>query len=149
MAFAVVSKLAVAVTVAVAVKVGYENREWIQEQILKLVSWVRKALSLQPAPIDLFPLSEEEQKLQAASESFDHRGYEELMCPISHKLLLDPVITPYKHCYDREAIETWLKKEPTCPITRQPLHIEDLRPCPPMRVAVEQYLHLREKLKEE
>ena len=150
MAFAVAGKIAAVVTAAVLAKVGYDNREWIEEQILKLVKWVKSTLGLQPVSVVLASdLSEDEEKLRAASEDLDNRGYEELMCPISHKLLLDPVITPYKHCFDRESIEAWLRRNGTCPITRQPLSVKDLKPCAPMRLAVEQFIRLREELKKD
>ena len=38
-----------------------------------------------------------------------------------------PVIDPYGHSYEEEAIMKWISKDPRSPLTRQPLHVEDLK----------------------
>lgn len=45
------------------------------------------------------------------------------VCPISLQMMKDPVTTFTGITYDRESIEQWLlkTKEPTCPVTKQPL----------------------------
>jgi chitin synthase len=76
------------------------------------------------------------------------RGLDEvlkaILCPISHEIMEDPVQTPYGHYFDRVNIESWIKQSQSCPITRKVLRLEDLKPCPAMRLAVELYLRQRD-----
>jgi hypothetical protein len=44
-----------------------------------------------------------------------------LICPLSHETMIDPVVTPSGHTYERAAIERWLDTSPTSPVTRAPL----------------------------
>jgi len=51
---------------------------------------------------------------------------EECICPISHALMVDPVVAADGHTYDRAQIESWLHRadhsgQPTSPQTREPL----------------------------
>jgi len=51
---------------------------------------------------------------------------EECICPISHALMVDPVIAADGHTYDRAQIESWLQRadhgaQATSPQTREPL----------------------------
>lgn len=147
MAFSVLSRVAAAVTVAVVAKVAYENKDWIRKQIAYVIAWIQEQLHIQPSPILL--QSPDHDSLRAASDLIDDQEADPLRCPISHRLLLEAVITPYGHCFNRSAIEDWLKREQTCPITRQPLYIEELKDCSTMRFAVEQYIRLRAGLKED
>mmetsp|Transcript_6365 Transcript_6365/g.3599 ORF Transcript_6365/g.3599 Transcript_6365/m.3599 type:complete len:95 (+) Transcript_6365:49-333(+) len=54
--------------------------------------------------------------------------YESYYCPITQQLMEDPVIDPEGISYERAAIEDWLRKDPTSPVTRSPLQVSDLRP---------------------
>ena len=47
-------------------------------------------------------------------------------CTITGKLMVDPVVTPNGDSYERAAIEEWLTKKGTCPITRTPIAISSL-----------------------
>lgn len=49
-------------------------------------------------------------------------------CPITGDLLIDPVIDPYGHSYEKDAITKWLNNKKISPITRKPLFLEDLKP---------------------
>jgi len=51
-----------------------------------------------------------------------------LKCPITCELFRDPVIGQDGHTYERDDIITWLKRNGTSPITREPMSIESLRP---------------------
>jgi hypothetical protein len=44
-----------------------------------------------------------------------------LRCPLSLQSMKDTVVSRYGHSYEREDIETWLKKKSKCPITNQGL----------------------------
>jgi hypothetical protein len=49
-------------------------------------------------------------------------------CTITGKLMVDPVVTPNGDTYERAAIEEWLTKKGTCPVTRTPVTIASLIP---------------------
>jgi hypothetical protein len=61
------------------------------------------------------------------------------MCPISLKLMEDPVLDPEGNTYERRAIETWLKKKETSPMTRAPLTASMLYPNRALREAIESF----------
>lgn len=53
---------------------------------------------------------------------------QEFICPFTGEIAHDPVTTPYSpHKYERVEIEKWVKTNGTCPQTRQPLTLDDLR----------------------
>ncbi len=49
-------------------------------------------------------------------------------CPITQTIMTDPVICPEGHTFERAAIEEWISKNPTNPITRRELQAFRLRP---------------------
>mgnify|MGYP001074139949 CR=1 FL=1 len=53
---------------------------------------------------------------------------EALICPITLEILQDPVLTQDGHTYERKAIEEWIRKRGTSPLTNQPLSLEHLYP---------------------
>jgi hypothetical protein len=53
---------------------------------------------------------------------------ESFKCPISGALMVEPVIDPDGHTYDRSNIERWLARNRKSPITRKPLKSEMLTP---------------------
>eukprot|EP00750_Incisomonas_marina_P020495 INCI4040.2.p1 GENE.INCI4040.2~~INCI4040.2.p1 ORF type:complete len:660 (+),score=96.06 INCI4040.2:2773-4752(+) len=63
----------------------------------------------------------------------------DLCCPISLRLMVDPVRTPFGHVFERRSIEMWLRESPSptsCPLTRKPLCTNDLRSAPDVKAAV-------------
>ena len=53
---------------------------------------------------------------------------QEFICPFTGEVAKDPVTTPYSpHKYERVEIEKWVKTNGTCPHTRQPLSLDQLR----------------------
>ncbi|CAF1172373.1 unnamed protein product [Rotaria magnacalcarata] len=63
------------------------------------------------------------------------------VCPITHELMVDPVIDPDGNSYERRAIEDWLRQNGTSPITRAPLLAADLRPNRALKAAIDEYRH--------
>jgi hypothetical protein len=61
------------------------------------------------------------------------------LCPITHELMVDPVIDPDGNSYERHAIEDWLGQNNTSPITRAPLLATDLRPNRALKIAIAEY----------
>ncbi len=49
------------------------------------------------------------------------------ICPISQELLQDPVITSVGHIYDRHQLQQWLNRNPSDPLTRQPLTMHSIK----------------------
>ena len=62
--------------------------------------------------------------------------YWEIVCPLSHDIMRDPIIINDSQWYDRESIEAWVKtckdknKEQTSPKTRNPIDIKENPPYP-------------------
>ena len=56
-------------------------------------------------------------------ESFSEK---ELICPITHKIIQDPVLAGDGHVYERTAIVQWIQANGSSPITLEPLRIDDL-----------------------
>lgn len=52
----------------------------------------------------------------------------EFYCPLSKRVMKDPVIDPEGNTYEREAIERWLRVQASSPITNSYLSLEMLRP---------------------
>ena len=51
-----------------------------------------------------------------------------LRCPISYEAMIDPVMTPAGHCYQRVALKGWIDKKGTCPITFKSIADKPLYP---------------------
>lgn len=73
---------------------------------------------------------------------------ETFICPITHELMVDPVIDPDGNSYERHAIEDWLRKNSTSPITRTTLSLWDLRPNRALKTTIDQYRHSIESTKQ-
>ena len=55
-----------------------------------------------------------------------HEYPSEFYCPISHCIMLDPVMDREGNTYERASIEQWLSEHNTSPITRNSLNVNDL-----------------------
>ena len=53
---------------------------------------------------------------------------EELLCPLTHELLIDPVMTEDGHTYERAVLERWLSSHDTDPLTGVVMRDRTLRP---------------------
>ncbi|CAF4217407.1 unnamed protein product, partial [Adineta steineri] len=51
-----------------------------------------------------------------------------LLCPLTLELFRNPVLAQDGHTYERVAIEEWIRKTGSSPLTRQPLSLEHLYP---------------------
>ena len=61
-----------------------------------------------------------------------------LFCPLTLELFKHPVITPYGHTFEREALQDALAVEEKCPLTREPLKMEDVVPNRALQEAAEE-----------
>lgn len=64
---------------------------------------------------------------------------ESYICPLSHKIMVDPVITPYGITFERNCIESYIEKNKTCPLTHKTLSKEDLIPNYALKGSIEEY----------
>jgi U-box domain len=60
-------------------------------------------------------------------------------CPLTLNLMKDPVLDRCGHCFDRDAITTWLQVHEMCPISRKPLHPQDLMEAVALKERIEQW----------
>ena len=45
----------------------------------------------------------------------------EYLCPITHQIMKNPVNAPDGNTYEESALKEWLSRNPTSPITRDPM----------------------------
>eukprot|EP01027_Heterolobosea_sp_BB2_P013472 GEZU01019437.1.p1 GENE.GEZU01019437.1~~GEZU01019437.1.p1 ORF type:complete len:476 (-),score=80.38 GEZU01019437.1:142-1443(-) len=69
----------------------------------------------------------------------------EFLCPITHDIMRDPVITVDGHVYDRMAIARWFATHspPTSPLTNQKLESTQLIPNTKLKQQIEQFVKWR------
>jgi len=60
------------------------------------------------------------------------------LCPISHSVMIDPVVDPEGNSYERSAIEQWLSQHLTSPVTRSTLLPTDLTVNRALKEAIQQ-----------
>jgi hypothetical protein len=76
----------------------------------------------------------------------DDDGYPVLFyCPITSELMTDPVIDPEGNSYERAAIEHWLKRSETSPVTRAPLASHQLSPNRALKDAIVDAVHSKQQ----
>jgi hypothetical protein len=63
------------------------------------------------------------------------------ICPLTLDTFKEPVITPYGHTFERQAIEDWISREANCPVTRQPLERSQLIVNRGILTAIEEQRH--------
>ncbi|XP_062304322.1 uncharacterized protein LOC134008805 [Osmerus eperlanus] len=83
-------------------------------------------------------LNDMEQKL-VGSEVTEDFVPPHLICILTKKMFVDPVMTIYGTVYERKAIEKHLKTESTDPVKKEPLHETQLKPYPDMRKMVRDF----------
>lgn len=71
---------------------------------------------------------EEEEEENDEDVELEEHVSQQLICPISHRIMDLPVISPAGHTYDRESILAWLARRPVDPISNLPLAAASLYP---------------------
>jgi hypothetical protein len=66
---------------------------------------------------------------------------EDYSCPITHQLMVDPVLASDGHTYEREAINKWLEKNNTSPMNNTVLQHKYLAPNLFAKTIIEQFLN--------
>ena len=64
---------------------------------------------------------------------------ESYICPLSHKIMVEPVITPYGITFERSYIESYIEKEKKCPLTNRSLSKDDLIANYALKGSIEEY----------
>ena len=65
---------------------------------------------------------------------------EELKCPLTGKLFMDPVTTPYGHIYERDALLQYMATNDNMdPKAKKPLNQADLVPCSVIKTLAENF----------
>ena len=64
----------------------------------------------------------------------------EYLCPITKKIMIDPVMAFDCHCYDRKAIEEYLKENKKSPITGETAQYEIVFPNHKLKAEIEKYI---------
>lgn len=109
---------------------GGENYSFLQtlEQIIEMETAETNALKgKRKREADLStPSRPRRGRRAAASTPFDPP--KELICPITHSLMADPVTTADGHAFERSAIERWLRSSNLSPLTGLPLESKTLTP---------------------
>lgn len=63
-------------------------------------------------------------------------------CPITHEIMKEPTMLvgncQVGHTFEKEAIESWVKANHTCPVCRVPVELKDLRRNLPLKKAIEE-----------
>lgn len=130
------ARIALFIGSTIVIDVIWSNRKEILDGVKSGWNWVKaKVTGEEPVQVASSPEG-------YISES-DSEDLDAILCPISRRVMRDPVITPYGHCFDRSFIEDWLSREQTCPITRGYLTKEQLTPCIAIRKMIQQYQSLR------
>lgn len=95
-----------------------------QQHLLgELAGLAKQAQDLQ---LQLTALQQVHENLRAA---VTERGVpEDFLCPITREMMIDPVVIADGHTYERNAIEEWLVRKHTSPMTNQELVYEAIIP---------------------
>ena len=62
-----------------------------------------------------------------------------MCCPITNTIFKNPVITPFGQTYEKTAIEEWIQKYHTSPITKRHLENNNLIPNYALKNLIDEY----------
>ena len=74
---------------------------------------------------------------------------EKYICPITRRLMFDPVIAPTGVTYERKAIENWIDKYGRDPMARRPMRKNELRPNDVAKQITSRYLEKSNNVSDE
>lgn len=74
---------------------AFEHRETILQKLKELIEWAKVKFSNEGVRV---PSTED---IQFDADDEVHA----FLCPISHEIMKDPVMTPYGQCFERKEIE--------------------------------------------
>lgn len=113
-----------------------------KEEIKDLINEVNlKNTELETSHMLLSEKTEELTQLSIEKQNFINEMDELLTCPITQELFIEPVVTPYGHTFEKNAIILWLNSNNTCPLTKKSLLKDQLQ----TNFVVKQLLEIRNK----
>lgn len=66
---------------------------------------------------------------------------DDMRCALDGKVMTNPLRSPYGHCFEKKTLERWVMNcGSVCPITQQPLRIEDCGPDSEMKKRIVKFL---------
>lgn len=65
------------------------------------------------------------------------------ICPITHAVMKEPLMTKEGFCFERKAILEWVLANGTCPLTRQPLSSTQLVPNHALKNRIQNWYRLQ------
>ena len=72
---------------------------------------------------------------------------EDLVCPLTHKVFVDPVATPYGHTYERAALLQYMAANNNMdPKAKKPIHASQLVPQHALKRLADTYRRTRARL---
>ena len=104
--------------------------------------------SLAPVPVkDLsssleFNWTDCEKPSKNVDDSAEDDLPEEVLCPITQEIMIEPVLAKDQRIYEKTAIEIWLNKHGTSPFTREKMHLNDIIQLPqenPISILLKKY----------
>lgn len=116
---------------ALGVGLVLNNEQEIKEGYNKIKNWVKQKVNKKEKKDEEEEGKELEENKNAVPEKF--------LCKISGRLMEDPVISPYGHCFERQEIERFLRIQELCPVTGKPLTLADLTPSFTTRAAINKF----------
>ena len=89
-------------------------------------------------------VAKQREEIRALQRAVERRGGapEEIVCPITHEIMLDPVVAADGHSYERRAIEEWLSQtgRTTSPNTGAELEDRALKPNHSLRKTAQRFI---------
>lgn len=98
-----------------------------QSLSFQIQSWIQKSASTQEASKD--------DSSSSSSSAVPPRFH----CPLTQKVMDDPIKTPQGISYERSAIMKWLKEQDTCPVTDKPLSASQLTPNTQLQCEIDEW----------
>ncbi len=118
---------------------AHGNQELI-DSIVELSSELMKWLYTRCKKF-LYEMLTDEHTESPNKELFSHA----FICPISLKIMEDPVLLSDGHTYEREAITRWLSTKNTSPKTNQRLENRNIIPNQALKMMIEEYIERKKK----
>ena len=75
--------------------------------------------------------------MSSISTNFNNKATDDMYCPITHQLMVNPYIDQEGNTFELEAIMQWLNVNPISPLTRNPLDKNLLRPNRALKNAID------------
>ena len=82
---------------------------------------------------------------EIANLSSESNIFKDFLCPITHKIMKDPVMTADGYSYERSAIAQWLQNQNTSPMTNEVLAHINITPNYALKGAIVEFIGKRQK----